>query len=82
MQSNIFSSMNSRVKVKRKKMVPFFVYTYTRGPVSFSDIQRIKRKVKVRKSRVEDDDSEKNVWNELLSDDDSLALDMPLHRYG
>jgi hypothetical protein len=47
------------------------------------DLQRLKRKIRVRKTKVDDDEyAEKNAWNDLLSDDDSLTLDLPLHRYG
>ncbi|XP_060561428.1 centrosomal protein of 164 kDa-like [Ruditapes philippinarum] len=47
------------------------------------DLQRLKRKSRVRKTKVDNDEyAEKNAWNDLLSDDDSLTLDLPLHRYG
>ncbi|KAL4228939.1 hypothetical protein ACF0H5_011979 [Mactra antiquata] len=49
------------------------------------DVQRTRRKNKARRSRVEDEEisvSEKNVWEELFSDDDSLGRDVPLYKYG
>ncbi|XP_053372840.1 centrosomal protein of 164 kDa-like [Mercenaria mercenaria] len=67
----------------RRHMMNGHVDIHSDDEDTHRDLQRIKRKVRVKKTKADDDEySEKNAWNDLLSDDDSLTNDLPLHRYG